>query len=283
MMLAEAYLETPARRLVRWSSSAGMMLAVHLAAGTLAYFYWPELAPREEQQPGAITVELLSLAAESPSDQQDLAEQPVFDTSAPAPSPVDDVEELPAEDVPPLQPEPVADIPAKLAEAAAVADSPAEPLEAAPVEEAPLAPEPVVTLPQELPRKPEETAEEPAKKPAEQPAQPAKPQPTKRAQKSESRQQREAAASAWGRFDPNPIYRAKPAYPSAARANKIEGYVVVSYSVSASGTVSNVRVVSSSPPGIFNAVTVSAVSQWRFKPSAQGAHGRRTTVRFKLR
>lgn len=65
--------------------------------------------------------------------------------------------------------------------------------------------------------------------------------------------------------------------------SRAEGYVVVSYSVSASGAVSNVSVVSASPPGIFNAATLAAVRQWRFKPSPQGAHGRRTTVRFKLK
>jgi TonB family protein len=47
--------------------------------------------------------------------------------------------------------------------------------------------------------------------------------------------------------------------------------------------VSNVRVVSGSPPGVFNGVTVAAVQQWHFKPSASGAQGRRTTIRFKLK
>lgn len=94
-------------------------------------------------------------------------------------------------------------------------------------------------------------------------------------------QQRQAAASAKGRFDPNPIYRAKPAYPPGARAGKVEGYVVVSYSVSPSGAVTGARVVSASPPGIFNGATVAAVRQWRFKPSPRGG-SRSTTIRLKL-
>ncbi|CAN0258282.1 unnamed protein product, partial [Phaeothamnion confervicola] len=133
---------------------------------------------------------------------------------------------------------------------------------------------------EETPPEPVKEKTEPVKKPKEKTE---KARETKAAQKSESKQHQQAAASAKGRFDPNPIYRAKPAYPSGARASKIEGYVVVAYSVSASGAVTNVSVVSASPPGVFNAATVAAVRQWRFKPSPQGASGRRTTVRFKLK
>lgn len=287
MMLARAYLETPARRLARWGGSAGMIVALHVTAGVLALLFWPGTPPRDEQLPGAILMELESLAAESPSEQQDLAEQPQFDTSAPPPSPTDVPQEVPP-DAAAAQPAP---------EQAAEVPVPQEPVpetrpvETPPVEEAPLAPEPDVTLPKEVPpketpveekpvEKTEAKKEEPVKKPMEAKAE--KTREAKAAQKSESKEKRQAAASAKGRFDPNPIYRAKPAYPSGARASKIEGYVVVRYSVSASGAVTSVSVVSASPPGIFNSATVAAVRQWRFKPSPQGG-SRTTTVRFKLR
>ncbi|ELR03694.1 hypothetical protein GMDG_08932, partial [Pseudogymnoascus destructans 20631-21] len=133
----------------------------------------------------------------------------------------------------------------------------------------------------EVEKKPEQPKEKAKDKVAEKAK--SKEPVAKSAKKSDSSKQQDAAASAKGRFDPNPVYRASPAYPAGARSQKLEGYVVVSYSVSASGAVSNVSVVSASPPGIFNAATVAAVRQWRFKPSPQGAQGRRTTVRFKLR
>lgn len=285
-MLAREYLEPPAQRFTRWTGAAGMVVAFHVTAAVLALLFWPREEAQDEQRPGAIMIELPALAAESPSDQLDLAEQPQFEKSAPPPSPADDVQETPPEDRSPSEATPVEEpAPEKVAaaESQSVADPipDARPAETPPVEEAPLAPEPAVTLPKEAPPEISETKPDKAEEKTTEKAE--KSPNSKPAPKSESQQQRQAAAAAKGRFDPNPVYRAKPAYPPGARASKTEGYVVVSYSVSASGAVSNVRVVSASPPGVFNGVTVSAVQQWRFKPSAQGAQGRRTTIRFKLR
>lgn len=279
--VALRHFDTQGQKLVRWTGAGGIIVALHASAAALALWYMPENEPPREERPGAIMMELPALAAESPSDQPDLADQPEFTQSAPPPSQAAETQEPPenepAEETPPVE-EKVAEAPAPQPALEPVS----EPLpDLPPVEEAPLAPEPEVALPKEMPpeppkpekEKPVETAEE---KPAETPPKP------KPAQKTESRQQRKAAASAQGKFDPNPIYRAKPAYPASARASKIQGTVVVSYSVSASGAVSNVHIVSASPPGIFNSATIAAVHQWRFKPSPSGAQGRRTTIRFKL-
>ncbi|MEZ0219130.1 MAG: TonB family protein, partial [Tardiphaga sp.] len=188
------------------------------------------------------------------------------------PSPAEEPQETPVEN--PTPPEPVA------------AEAPAPQPDPLPqVEEAPLAPEPEVTLPKET--RPEPEPEQPKKveekkseeKPEKKTEKKADPKP---APKSDSKQQQKAAASAAGKFDPNPIYRASPAYPASARASKLQGAVVVAYSVSPSGAVTNVRVVSANPPGIFNAATLAAVRQWRFKPSPSGG-SRTTTVRFKLK
>lgn len=289
MTLARAYLETPARKLTRWSGSAGAMAALHVTAGVLAFMLWPSDLPRHEP-PGAIMMELESMAG-APSDQRDVADEPLFEKSAPPPSPTESPEPTPPEQAA-SEPEPVKDTPP---EKVAEAPTPQEPVpevkpeEAPPVEEAPLAPEPEVALPKEVKaetppeEKPVERPEPKKTKPDKTPKEKAeKATEPKAAQKSDSKQQRQAAASAKGKFDPNPIYRAKPAYPAGARASKIEGYVVVRYSVSPSGSVTSASVVSASPPGIFNAATVAAVRQWRFKPSPQGG-SRSTTVRFKLR
>lgn len=284
MIEADAYFEPASQRLTRWSGAASMIMAIHVAAGALAFLAWPTAEPPESDASGAIMIDLMSLAAESPSDQQDIAETPQFQMAAPPPSPTETVEETPPEASQAAEspPEPA---PEKVAEAtetpSPMAPSP-EPLPELPaVEEAPLAPEPEVALPTPSRTEPEKQRDKPKEKIAEKKTE--KETTAKSAQKSDSKKQQQAAASSKGRFDPNPVYRASPAYPSGARAQKIEGHVVVTYSVSPSGAVSNVRVVSASPPGVFNAATVAAVQKWRFKPSPQGAHGRRTTVRFKLK
>lgn len=275
MMLALEHFDTQAQKLTRWTTAAGIIVAAH-AIIAVAIWHWSDEPPNERQQPGAIMMELPALAAESASDQTDLSEKPEVNTSAPPPSPSDDVADKPSETEPEKMAEPTETSPEPTAVAAAE-----PPAEQPPVEEAPLAPEPEVALPKIEEPKPQKPKEEKTEKKAE--SKPEKPKAEKPAPKSESKQQRQAQASASGRFDPNPIYRPSPAYPASARASKIEGYVVVSYSVSASGSVSNVRVVSASPPGVFNSSAASAVQQWRFKPSPSGAGGRSTTIRFKLR
>ncbi|MDQ8698732.1 TonB family protein [Hyphomicrobium sp. LHD-15] len=286
MMHAEAYFEPATHRLTRWSSAASMVVALHVAAGVVALMSWPTAEPKTNEPSGAVMMDLPSLAAESPSDQQELSEQPQFQMAAPPPSPADIAEETPPEasraaEAQP-EPEPTPEKVAEIPDASPTAAPTPEPLPEMPdIEEAPLAPEPEVTLPKKATPEPEAKPAKPKQKIADKANE--KDAVAKSAQKSNSKQQQQAAASSKGKFDPNPVYRASPAYPTGARAQKIEGNVVVAYSVSASGAVSNVRVVSASPPGIFNSATIAAVQKWRFKPSPQGAQGRRTTVRFKLR
>jgi protein TonB len=270
MNLMIGHLDASEQRFSRWSGAAGVVVAVHVGAFALAMWTWPKSTPPTEP-PGAIMMELPALAAESASDQTDLSDQPDMTQAAPPPSPADEPQETPVENATPPEP------------AAAEAPAP-QPEPLPPVEEAPLAPEPEVTLPKETKPEQPKVEEKAEKKPEEKPEKKIsekKPDP-KPAPKSESKQQQKAAASAAGKFDPSPIYRANPAYPASARSSKIQGTVVVAYSVSPSGAVTSVRVVSASPPGIFNAATLAAVRQWRFKPSAAGG-SRTTTIRFKLK
>ena len=59
-------------------------------------------------------------------------------------------------------------------------------------------------------------------------------------------------------------------YPAAARANGVEGRVVVRYDVTAAGTVANAVVVESEPPGVFDDAALNAVRSWRFRPMVEG-------------
>ncbi len=76
-------------------------------------------------------------------------------------------------------------------------------------------------------------------------------------------------------------------YPPAARAQKIEGYVMVAYDVDIDGTVSNVRVVEAVPPGVFDEAALAAVRTWRFHAASDHgelvpAKDRISRVKFRL-
>ena len=80
---------------------------------------------------------------------------------------------------------------------------------------------------------------------------------------------------------------AGPLYPEAARAQGIEGWVKVGYDIAIDGRVENLRVLESSPPGVFDAAAMAAVAQWRYRaavidgaPSA--VSGVVSTLRFEL-
>lgn len=55
-------------------------------------------------------------------------------------------------------------------------------------------------------------------------------------------------------------------YPPESRDAKVEGSVLVAYDVSEGGKVSNIRVLSSSPEGVFDQSAINFVRTWRFQP-----------------
>ena len=80
---------------------------------------------------------------------------------------------------------------------------------------------------------------------------------------------------------------ARPTYPAAARADGVEGHVVLEYRVTADGTVEAPRVVESSPPGVFDGVALAAVRSWRYRPFDDGSgpravEGVRSRLEFRL-
>jgi TonB family protein len=70
-------------------------------------------------------------------------------------------------------------------------------------------------------------------------------------------------------------------YPSGALSKGVEGWVNVSYTVTAEGKVTGVKVLDSSPAGVFDAAATRAVSRVRYKPPLQG--GKPVAVTTKLR
>jgi TonB family protein len=70
-------------------------------------------------------------------------------------------------------------------------------------------------------------------------------------------------------------------YPSEALRRSIEGWVDVSYMVTAEGKVTTVKVLDSSPHGMFDAAATKALTRVRYQPMTQG--GKAIAVSTKLR
>lgn len=57
-----------------------------------------------------------------------------------------------------------------------------------------------------------------------------------------------------------------PNYPSVAEELAIEGYVIVSFTVTETGVVEDVVITESEPPGVFNSEAITAAMRLRFEP-----------------
>ncbi|OCQ23778.1 hypothetical protein A7985_07510 [Pseudoalteromonas luteoviolacea] len=61
-----------------------------------------------------------------------------------------------------------------------------------------------------------------------------------------------------------PIVRIEPRYPKKAHENGVTGFAKLSYSV-INGTVSNIKIIESSPTGVFDSVSISALQKWKYQ------------------
>jgi TonB family protein len=80
---------------------------------------------------------------------------------------------------------------------------------------------------------------------------------------------------------PAALERPQPAYPTLAESAGVEGKVRLRFDVRDDGAVGNVRVVESTPPLLFDAVALYAVSGWRYEPG-QAAESQQVVLRFDL-
>jgi protein TonB len=69
--------------------------------------------------------------------------------------------------------------------------------------------------------------------------------------------------------DAIPLVRIDPEYPMRAQSQGIEGWVLVQFTVTASGTVKDARVVDSEPKNVFDDAALRAVSRWKYSPKVQ--------------
>ncbi|MCY3540765.1 MAG: energy transducer TonB [Gammaproteobacteria bacterium] len=56
-------------------------------------------------------------------------------------------------------------------------------------------------------------------------------------------------------------------YPAEAKKSKVTGTVTVRYDIQVDGTVTNVSVVQSEPPEVFDAAALKHVRSWIFRPA----------------
>ena len=70
---------------------------------------------------------------------------------------------------------------------------------------------------------------------------------------------------------PAPVKREAPEYPKGAEKRGIEGFVALKFNVDGDGNVVSPQVVEASPPGVFDAAAIEALSKWKYEKGAATA------------
>jgi periplasmic protein TonB len=81
----------------------------------------------------------------------------------------------------------------------------------------------------------------------------------------------------------SPLVRIQPMYPRAAAEKRIEGWVLIEFNITTSGSVEKAHVIDSSPANIFDKAALRAISRWKYKPKiVDGAPVETRGVQVKL-
>jgi len=82
---------------------------------------------------------------------------------------------------------------------------------------------------------------------------------------------------------PRPILQTPMQYPPRARAQGVTGYVILSLLISPTGQVERVKVLESSPAGVFDDVAAAGVQNWKFEPATYRGENVRVWARQRVR
>ena len=82
---------------------------------------------------------------------------------------------------------------------------------------------------------------------------------------------------------PRATFQAQMVYPPRARAQGLEGYVVLSLLIGLTGEIEQIEVVESYPEGAFDEAAVTGVQQWRFDPALYQGQAVRAWARQRIR
>lgn len=64
----------------------------------------------------------------------------------------------------------------------------------------------------------------------------------------------------------NPLVRVPPDYPQRALAKKVEGWVLLRFTVTETGNVEDPEVLRAEPAGLFDRAAMRAVMRWKYQP-----------------
>lgn len=83
-----------------------------------------------------------------------------------------------------------------------------------------------------------------------------------------------------------PLVKIPPMYPARAKRRGIEGFVTVTFTVTDSGTVTDIQIVDARPEKVFDTAVRNCISRWKFKvPTVDGvpvSANAKTTIKFQL-
>ncbi len=84
-----------------------------------------------------------------------------------------------------------------------------------------------------------------------------------------------------------PIVRVEPVYPRRALQRGIEGYVLLEFTVTETGSVENPEVVEADPPGVFDRAAIQAALRFKYQPRVVdgepiAVHGVQNLITFEL-
>jgi protein TonB len=81
-----------------------------------------------------------------------------------------------------------------------------------------------------------------------------------------------------------PLVKSNPRYPVRASSRDIEGWVVVEFTITSTGTVIDAKVTDAKPEGIFDRAALNAIVKWKFKPKIKNGQpvAQHTTQRFEF-
>ncbi len=63
-----------------------------------------------------------------------------------------------------------------------------------------------------------------------------------------------------------PIVRIPPQYPQSALSKGTQGWVLLEFTITHTGTVENIQVVDAEPARIFNRAAIRAIKRWKYQP-----------------
>ncbi len=75
-----------------------------------------------------------------------------------------------------------------------------------------------------------------------------------------------------GDVDFLPMVKVPPQYPPRALRKGIEGWVIVSFTVTTDGNVKNPRIIDSNPKGVFDQPALNAAMRFKYKPKVVAGH-----------